>query len=320
MSAHGGRERDPWLAIEMRHLAALATVAREASFSGAADSLGYVQSAISQQIAYLERTVGHRLVDRSSRPRSVTLTDAGEVLLDHAEQILGRLRRTKEEIDALTRDADRAAKVGIAAVFGTWLPAALLAELLPAAGGAGRSRLDRGSSCRLLAAVAAGRLDAAFVELPIAAGPFSAIELLRAPCVVVVPTEARPHDASVEAALRRWSLVVVDDCRATQAVLDRFGGDLEVRHTAETPASALPFVRARVGAAVMTRHDLPPRDESVTALPLPSVPDRVLGLAWHRERDGCRQVVALRAAARRAFAAAGRGALSGGGGTGGRAP
>jgi DNA-binding transcriptional LysR family regulator len=312
MSTNGARERDPWLAIEMRHLAALATVAREASFSGAADSLGYVQSAISQQIAYLERTVGHRLVDRSSRPRSVTLTDAGAVLLDHAEQILGRLRITKEEIDAITREADRAASFGIAAVFGTWLPATLLAELVPEAGGTGWSRLDRAPSCRLLAAVAAGRLDAAFVELPIAAGPFSATELLRTPCVLAVPTEARPHDASVEAALRRWSLVAVEDCRATQALLDRFGDGLEVPHTADTPASALPFVRARVAAAVMTRHDLPPGDDSVTALPLPSVPDRVLGLAWHRDHDHCPQVVALRAAARRVF--------NGGGGTGGPAP
>jgi DNA-binding transcriptional LysR family regulator len=79
----------------LRHLAALATVAQEASFSGAAESLGYVKSAVSQQIGSLERIVGQRLVNRSVRPRSVTVTDAGQKLLDHVDEILTQLRLAK---------------------------------------------------------------------------------------------------------------------------------------------------------------------------------------------------------------------------------
>jgi DNA-binding transcriptional LysR family regulator len=292
------RERDQWLAIELRHLAALATVARESSFSGAAESLGYVQSAISQQIAYLERIVGRRLVERSGRPRSVTLTDAGAVLLDHAEQILEQLRLAKLDIDAIADRANRAISFGMAALFGTWLPARFLAEVLPEAGGEGWGRVARGPSSQLLDAVAAGRLDAAFVELPIASGPFFAIELLRDPCVLAVPVGSGAHARSAEAALAHWSLVSIDDCRATEALLARGVHSL---HGAESPASALPFVRSGAAVAAVSVRDVPEGDRGVATLPLADVPPRVLGLAWHRDRDDCPAIAALRDAARRAF-------------------
>ncbi len=75
---------DAFLGIELRHLAALEAVATEGSFGRAALKLGYTQSAISQQIATLERLVGERLVERPGGPRPVTLTEAGAILLRHA--------------------------------------------------------------------------------------------------------------------------------------------------------------------------------------------------------------------------------------------
>src|SRR5262245_56767418 len=82
--------RKLWLGIEVRHLAALSVVAREHSFRAAARDLGYAQSAISQQIAALERLVGVRLIDRTRGRRSVALTAAGQLLLEHATEILGQ--------------------------------------------------------------------------------------------------------------------------------------------------------------------------------------------------------------------------------------
>src|SRR5438094_157282 len=59
---------DSWLGAELRHFLALEAVAREGSFGKAATALGYTQSAVSQQIAALERIGGHRLVDRPDGP------------------------------------------------------------------------------------------------------------------------------------------------------------------------------------------------------------------------------------------------------------
>lgn len=77
--------------VEIRHLAALAAVAGEGSLKGAARRLGYVQSAVSRQLAELEHAVDARLVERLPGAGGVRLTDAGRLLLGHAESILGRI-------------------------------------------------------------------------------------------------------------------------------------------------------------------------------------------------------------------------------------
>ena len=82
---------DGLFGLELRHLVALEAIASEGSFGRAAQRLGYTQSAISQQIASLERIVGQRLVERPGGPRPVTLTEAGALLLSHAEGIMARL-------------------------------------------------------------------------------------------------------------------------------------------------------------------------------------------------------------------------------------
>jgi DNA-binding transcriptional LysR family regulator len=85
--------------LDVRRLRVLREVASRGSFSAAADALAYTQSAVSQQIAALEREAGIRLVDRNAR--GVRLTDAGRALVDHADAILARLADAEAELEAI---------------------------------------------------------------------------------------------------------------------------------------------------------------------------------------------------------------------------
>lgn len=87
--------------MDINQLEVLAVVAREKSFSRAADSLNRTQPAISQAIRRLEQEIGEKLFDRSSKDGTLTL--AGEVLLDYAKQMLN-LRLTAQNAIKEMRD------------------------------------------------------------------------------------------------------------------------------------------------------------------------------------------------------------------------
>lgn len=89
--------------VDIRHLAALVAVVDEGSFSKAAAALGFTQSAISQQIAALEKAAGLPVFDRPKGPRAAELTAAGELLLAYAHTVLDRVTEMDDELDRLRR-------------------------------------------------------------------------------------------------------------------------------------------------------------------------------------------------------------------------
>jgi DNA-binding transcriptional LysR family regulator len=85
--------------IDVRRLQVLREVARRGSFSAAADALYLSQSAVSQQVASLEREVGIPLLERTRNgPKP---TDAGRALLSHAEAAMARLEEAEHELAAI---------------------------------------------------------------------------------------------------------------------------------------------------------------------------------------------------------------------------
>src|SRR3954467_15666000 len=85
--------------LDVRRMRVLREVARCGSFSAAAEALSFTQSAVSQQIAALERETGATLVERSVR--GIRLTDAGRALVRHTDAILGRLAEAEAELEAI---------------------------------------------------------------------------------------------------------------------------------------------------------------------------------------------------------------------------
>src|SRR3954471_19650400 len=106
-------ERDRWLGVELRHLAALEAVGRTGSFNAAALELGYTQSAVSQQIAQLERVVGQQLVERPGGPRRVSVPDAGALPPGPAASIVAQLDAAQADMAAFAEGAAGPLRVGI---------------------------------------------------------------------------------------------------------------------------------------------------------------------------------------------------------------
>ncbi|MFD8244865.1 LysR family transcriptional regulator [Nocardia sp. NPDC059691] len=162
-------------------------VVREAaacgSFSTAAENLGYTQSAVSRQIALMERAAGRALFERHAR--GVQPTEAGRIVLRHADVVLGELEQARHDIRHLTARPAGRLRVG---AFST-----AMAALVPGAISATHDRqvrisLREGLSPRLLTAVSRGRLDLAVVTAPDPLPSGVEIEpLVDDPLVVVVP-------------------------------------------------------------------------------------------------------------------------------------
>jgi DNA-binding transcriptional LysR family regulator len=138
-------------------------VAARGSFSAAADRLGYTQSAVSRQVAAAERAAGAALFERM--PRGVRLTDAGRLLLRHADAVVAQLEAARHDLDDLAAQAPERLRVGaFSTAMAVLVPRAI--AVLRAHRPQTRVVLREGGSSSHLRRLAASRLDAAIVTVP----------------------------------------------------------------------------------------------------------------------------------------------------------
>ncbi|MFC4117906.1 LysR family transcriptional regulator [Nonomuraea zeae] len=115
--------------LKPEHLRTLREVVQLGSFAAAANRLGYTSSAVSQQIAALEKQIGVRLFERSAR--SVLPTSAAEVLARHAGIVLVDIERMIASVQAVHRGSERQIRLGVFPSFADRL-AEVLRRMEPA--------------------------------------------------------------------------------------------------------------------------------------------------------------------------------------------
>ena len=263
-------EPDRWLGVEVRHLAALTAIAEAGSFGRAAARLGYTQSAISQQIATLERSVGERLLDRPRGGRTVGLTEAGELLLRHGEVIVARLRAAQADVEALRRGEAGQLRVGTFQSAGRRILPDLLRRFREELPHVDVRLTEFADDNGLLELVERGELDLAFGRLPVPERPLTAQRLFRDPYVLVVPADAdAPQEPVTLDALDHVRLIGYRSCRSHALAEQQWrarGLSPEVVFRSDDNGTLQAMVAAGVGWALVPRLAVDEEDPRVRVL------------------------------------------------------
>ncbi|WP_431045899.1 LysR family transcriptional regulator [Streptomyces sp. P1-3] len=178
--------------MELRQLRYFTAVAEEGGFGRAAERLGIVPSAVSQQISRLERELGVVLFDRSTR--HVRLSGAGERLMPEARAVLAAAHRVRQVAGDIASGDEGLLRLGTVQGPGDRIHRLLndLAVTAPRL----QVRLRRLAVVDRLAAVRSGELDAAFVRALSTAPGLELLPVWTDPLYVALPADHRLADAA----------------------------------------------------------------------------------------------------------------------------
>lgn len=113
---------------DLNLMAVFAHVADAGSFAEAARRLGTSRSAVSKAVAKLEKTMGARLLNRSTR--HLSMTEVGAALAEHCTRILDEAEKAERVVDSLHAQPRGVLKVAASVAFGTLHVAPALADFL----------------------------------------------------------------------------------------------------------------------------------------------------------------------------------------------
>jgi len=300
--------------LDLNRLQIFQAVANHRSFSAAALELSYTQSSVSEAIATLERELAVTLLDRSSRP--VRVTPAGELVLAHAETLLGQALAIEHDLRALTSgEAGRLRLAGFYTAWSTFLPDAIVDFARSHAG----VRLDLE---QLDPAAALRRLRAAEIDLAVtyrfepgdpAAEPDSRLlsaHLAHDPYTLAVPADS---PLARKTRLRVSDLAQASWCTAppgspATVLLQQFcrehgGFDPKLDYPTEDVAMAQPLIAAGLAVSLLPSLNLARPHPAIAVRELPHVPPaREVWCVWPANRrlpaGGAMVEAMVRAAAR----------------------
>ena len=278
------------MAVELRHLAALEAVVEEGSFARAAKRLGYTQSALSQQIAALERIVDIRLLERRSGRAPLGTTEAGALLLRHANRIVASLRAGDADLAALRAGSAGTLRVGTFQTVGTGILPTLLARFAAGQADIEVSLVESVRKEELLELVETGGLDVSFTVLPVDREPLETLALMDDPWLLVVPADSPLAGRSKPVRLPELAGLTLVAYKYAHPFnpeehLHRLGVSTRVLLRSDETATVHGLVAAGVASAILPGLAVNPDDPRISIARMGHLlPPRRIGLAWHRDR------------------------------------
>ncbi|MFI2645378.1 LysR family transcriptional regulator [Streptomyces sp. NPDC018610] len=244
--------------VSLTALRVFRAVAERGTFTAAAESLGYTQSAVSRQIASIERAAGTELLER--RREGVRLTPAGRVVLRRATVVLDQIDATARELSGLPAEGGVVRVGWFPSAGGVLLPRALAAlrRTDPAVRVVGRE----GATPELVRALRAGSLDLAVLASvppfrpPDAESPPLVLRTLteRALCVAVPAADPLARGDFVDVADlrgRRWIAAPPSDEDRLMGVWPGLDERPDIAHTARDWLAKLHLVAAGCGLTTL---------------------------------------------------------------------
>jgi len=269
--------------IELRHLVALDAVASHGTFGRAADALGYTQSAVSQQIAALERTVDAKVFDRPGGPRAVELTPFGGVLLHRGRDLLARV----DELDRFRDGYTGHLTVGTFQSISTTILPAIVGRFRDTSPDVTIQLFEPDTDEELNEQLLRGDTEVAFVVGEIHE-EFESRHLLRDPFVLLArPDQFPPGPVSI-IELDGEPMVGhhANSCQLlTEAGLRSSGIEPSYVFRSNDNGTLAAMVRAGMGVAVMPLLCTEPEDPRTSLHELdPAIPGREVSIAWRSGR------------------------------------
>jgi DNA-binding transcriptional LysR family regulator len=264
--------------LDLRRLWLLKEFAARGSISGTAAVLGYTPSAVSQQLAALEREAGAALLDRTAR--SAELTDAGRRLAGYAEHILAMVEEAEADLSAQAQQpAGRVVVTAFPSAAVAFAPA--LARSLRAHPGL-TLLLRQTQPGEGLRQVRSGEVDVAIVDdwtgrlSRRGQGILSFYHLVRDPLVLVLPRAhraANPDEPVDLHTLRHEPWMAAPEGEPSRQAVDRMlaavGGAPPVPWEFEGLGTILSLVARGIGIAVIPRLALAAGERRVAVRRLP---------------------------------------------------
>jgi LysR family hydrogen peroxide-inducible transcriptional activator len=166
--------------MEIRQLEALIGIAEHGTFSGAAESLGTVQSNVSNRIARLEAELGTALVNRSSG----ALSESGLIVLERARRIVSELRAIASDVSELNSEIRGEVTLGMIGTAGRWVVPLLLESLRETFRHINLG-ISEGTNSALEPRLVNGQLDLAVLAWPVRADELTEVDLFTEDLVVI---------------------------------------------------------------------------------------------------------------------------------------